>query len=145
MGKSFMEDTAITEKVDKLAEVLACAEASGPEGLGCLHRWFLEIQRWAAEQDRPDIATLATAVAAVLEDLIIDKLFSQSLVLDCGDNGSDLFSCGCRTTGAGGHGRDEIRSRLAAELHRRRDNDKAVTALEDETHPMTEQYAASVA
>lgn len=68
-----MEELLIREKVERLTEILFCAETSGPETLGCLRHWFKEIRQWAGRKAQPDIMFLSHAASNVVEKMILDR------------------------------------------------------------------------
>jgi hypothetical protein len=73
MGPDFMEEMMIREKIEKLTEILFCAETSGPETLRCLQHWFKEIRQWAGRKAQSDIIFLSHAASNVVEKMILDQ------------------------------------------------------------------------
>lgn len=68
-----MDDMMIREKVEKLAEVLFCAQCFGLETLGQLRSWFLDVENWKVLRSQPDILVLSQAASRVLEKMIRDQ------------------------------------------------------------------------
>jgi hypothetical protein len=86
----FMDDMMIREKVEKLAEVLCCAQSSGLETLGQLRSWFLDVKKWRALRSHPDILVLSQAASRVLEKMIQDQFQAPPRYAkpECPDPGS---------------------------------------------------------
>lgn len=98
----------IRDKIEKLTEILFCAETSGPETLRCLQHWFKEIRLWAGRKSQSDIMYLSHAAHNVVEKMILDRADTASFSMPVD---AETLS------------RDEIRNWLLDELIELSEND----------------------
>lgn len=137
-----MDDAKVMDKIEKLTEVLFCAESSGTQTLDYLRQWFREIRQWAVQNSRPEIERLAQAAANVLEEMIYDKLFFDSLSSSHDDPDLDALLGDGGASGMITHTQDEIKDMLMTEMAA---HERNFTALgSSEPSYVAERYLTSV-